>query len=321
MRSNSLKPPSAASSPQPNLRSNINSLFPPELLALAFSFIVFDAREEISFEFLGGPDAEQLWRQFSQSPLLNASLVCRAWYTLSLWTFVGIDLKWSSAIASEGSEIVPSPRSIIQSKKAEILLEKGGRLPISVAICPDHIEDLESINQEIHKHLERLETLYLIPSDKKLSMKYGPSRSNLHQTPPSQAFKLFSQPMPNLKRLSVDACFAPIVYGRNPSRLLTIRQAVDAPRLESIFCRTHLVTPSSPTRLASLSLASVQLDRSQQPSMEFPHLIDLRIQRCDPGAILSTFSAPSLKLTIGTCTTHQPSSLVMTTSTSSNGLI
>ncbi|KAG8946784.1 hypothetical protein FRC04_011440 [Tulasnella sp. 424] len=279
------------------MRSNINSLLPPELLALAFSFVMFDAREEISFGFLGKPDAEQLRRQFSQSPLLNASLVCRAWYsvirdTARFWTFVGIDLKRSSATASKKSKPVLSPRSITQSKKAEILLEKSGRLPFSVAICPDHIEDLESINKAIRKHVERLETLYLIPSDEKASIKSG--RSKPPQTPPSQAFKLFFQPLPNLKRLSVDRCLAHIMYGI-AGRPLTLQQAVDAPRLESIFCHTHLITPKSPARLASLSLASVQLDHPPQPSMEFPHLVDLRMQDCDPGAILSTFSTPSLK--------------------------
>lgn len=297
MRSNSSKPLSAVSSPQPNMRSNINSLLPPELLALAFSFVMFDAREEISFGFLGKPDAEQLRRQFSQSPLLNASLVCRAWYgvikdTARFWTFVGIDLKRSSATASKESKPVPSPRSITQSKKAEILLAKSGRLPFSVAICPDHIEDLESINRAIRKHVERLETLYLIPSDAKASIKSGHSRAP--QTPPSQAFKLFFQPLPNLKRLSVDRCLAHSMYGI-AGRPRTLRQAVDAPRLESIFCHTHLITPKSPARLASLSLASVQLNHPQQPSMEFPHLVDLRMQDCDPGAILSTFSTPSLK--------------------------
>ncbi|KAG8894885.1 hypothetical protein FRC01_012693 [Tulasnella sp. 417] len=86
----------------------------------------------------------------------------------------------------------------------------------------------------------------------------------------------------------------PILYGIAGQRL-SVRREVNAPGLETLSCHTHLITPESPIRLSSLLLTRVDIIQSGQRPVELPHLVDLRIEECDPVTILSTFLTPSLR--------------------------
>ncbi|KAG8919110.1 hypothetical protein FRC00_011728 [Tulasnella sp. 408] len=283
--------------------AGINSILPPELLALAFSFPVADAVDAISFKSPGGPDEAEVQRQFARHPLWNASLVCRAWHAIikdtpRFWAFVAVGFTSPAGpsartINPPATATSPSPHRKERLRGIEILLERSGRLPLTVVLCPENINDLLSISQAIHKHFDRLEILSLVSSDnlepRRRCRRRAPSRTSL-----DQAFGLITGPMPNLKLFSISSCLKPLMYGM-AGRMMSVHREVDAPRLETISCHTHLITPSSPTRLSSLSLIAVDLDQPEQHSVELPHLVDLRIENCKAGPILSTLVIPSLR--------------------------
>ncbi|KAG8909180.1 hypothetical protein FRC01_007092, partial [Tulasnella sp. 417] len=276
-------------------RAGINSTLPPELLALAFSFLVNEALDAISFKSPRGPDQAEVQRRFRQHPLSKPSLVCRAWYTIvketpKFWAFVAVGLgppAWSLTKAATSS------RRQDQSKKIKSPLERSGRLPLTIVIYLHYVQSFDSLSRAIHKHFDRLETLSLILSDSPPLGGIGP-RSMQIRTTVQQALSLLPLRMPGLKLLSITGCLKPLVYGIG-GRLPGVEKAVDAPQLETLSCHTHLIIPQSPTRLLSLSLNRVDLDQPGRRSVELPHLVELRIEDCKAGAILSTFLTPSLR--------------------------
>ncbi|KAG9047425.1 hypothetical protein FS837_002281 [Tulasnella sp. UAMH 9824] len=287
------------------LKADINSILPPEVLALAFTFPFNDAVDAISFDLPGGPDAAEVQRRFKQHPLWNASLVCRAWYgiiknTRRFWTFVAFGFT-SPAEPSESANDPPatatscSPRMRPgkRLRTIEVLLQRSGRLPLTVVLCPENIQSLPTITHSLRKHFDRLEILSLVPSDNLEPLPRGrypmPSTTTLFR-----ALHLITEPMPKLKLLSFSSCikcFPSAIVGRG----LSVRRDVDAPELETLSCHTHLIVPKLPTRLSSLSLIKVDIYQYTQRSIELPNLVDLRIQDCDAGTILSTFLTPSLR--------------------------
>lgn len=282
------------------LRAGINSLLPPELLALAFSFLVTDAVDAISFKSPGGPDATEVQRRFSQHPLWNPSLVCRAWHAIvkgtpRFWTFVAIGVtppaEQSVDASDSHSAMATSSQREERSKRIEILLNRSGRLPLTIVMCPQNIQDFDSVSYAIHKHFDRLETLSLITSAQhgRIGRRPWPFRTTLHQ-----GLGLLAAPMPKLKLLSVAKCLKPFMYGI-AGRSMSIQKEVNAPELETLSCHTHLIVPESPTRLLSLSLINVDIDQFGRRAVELPHVVDLRIEDCSPGIILSTLLTPSLR--------------------------
>ncbi|KAG9047430.1 hypothetical protein FS837_002286, partial [Tulasnella sp. UAMH 9824] len=249
------------------LPAGINSILTLELLALAFSFPVNDAVDAISFNAHGGPDAVEVQRRFRQHPLWNASLVCRSWYAIikdtpSFWKFVALGFTPPAGPSASTSDSPATATSRSPHRKErlagiEILPERSGRLPLTVVLCPDNIQDLPSISQSIPKHFDRLEVLSLVASDK-----LEPHRRGHRQTPSpttlDQALGLITGPMPKLKLLSIYGCLKPLMDVIE-GRLMSVHREVDAPELETISCHTHLITPSSPTRLFSLSLIDIDL--------------------------------------------------------------
>ncbi|KAG9048349.1 hypothetical protein FS837_000152 [Tulasnella sp. UAMH 9824] len=284
-------------------RTGINTILPPELLAMAFSFPFTEAVDAVSFETPGGPDEAEVQKHFRQHPLWNAALVSRAWYavikdTPRFWTFVAVGftpLAGPSASTSDSRATATShsPHRKERLRGIEILLERSGHLPLTVVLCPENIQDLLSISQALHKHFDRLKILSLVASDnlkpRRRGRRHMPSRTTL-----DQALGLITGSMPNLKLLSISRCLKPIMYGI-AGRVMSVHREVDSPELESLSCHTHLIIPESPTQLSSLLLTEVDLDPFGRRSIELPLLVDLRIQYCNPGAILSTFLTPSLQ--------------------------
>ncbi|KAG9047427.1 hypothetical protein FS837_002283 [Tulasnella sp. UAMH 9824] len=278
------------------LKAGINSVLPPELLALAFSFPFNDAVDAISFNAHGGPDEAEVQKRFRQHPLWNASLVCRAWYgiiknTPRFWTFVAVGFTSlpgpSESTGDPPTSHLPHPKERLRA--VEVLLERSGSLPLTVVLGPENILDLSSISQALHKHFDRLEILSLVASDK-----LEPRRQTPPQTTLDQALELLAGPMPKLKFLSISRSFPTIMYGI-ADIVTSVHRKMDAPQLETISCHAHLIIPSSPTRLSSLSLIQIDIDQGGQSSVELPHLVDLRIEKSKPGAILSTLIIPSLR--------------------------
>ncbi|KAG8913740.1 hypothetical protein FRC01_004406, partial [Tulasnella sp. 417] len=195
-------------------RADINRTLPPELLALAFSFLVTEAVNAISFKSPKGPDKAEVQRRFSQHPLSKPSLVCRTWYTIvketpRFWAFVAIGL---SSPARSLTEAATSSRRQDQSKKIESLLERSGRLPLTIVIYLQNIQDFDRLSRAINKHFDRLETLSLIqsgfpPGD------IGPRPMMQIRTTIQQALSLLPLRMPSLKLLSITGCLKPLVYG------------------------------------------------------------------------------------------------------------
>ncbi|KAG8932870.1 hypothetical protein FRC00_013980 [Tulasnella sp. 408] len=280
------------------IRASINSIIPPELLALAFSFIVSDAVEAISLESPGGPAGAEVQRQFSQHPLLNASLVCRAWYktikdTPTFWAFVVIGVRPLSEPRTN-TTMPPVPPQKGESKGVEILLERSGRLPLTIVMCPENIQDFDSVSEAIQKHFDRLEVLSLIALDNRPESRRSRFPPMPYRTTVQQGLGLLDRPMPRLKLLSLAMCFKPLGYGRR-GRLKGIRKDVDAPKLETLSCHFHLIIPQSPTRLSSLSLIRADVDQLGPRPVELPNLVDLRIEHCEADIILSSFVTPSLR--------------------------
>ncbi|KAG8925178.1 hypothetical protein FRC00_004256, partial [Tulasnella sp. 408] len=291
-------------------RTSINRILPPELLALAFSFIVSDAVDAISFKSLWGPDGAEVQRRFSQHPLWNASLVCRAWYkiikeTPRFWAFVAIGVMpysdlFSNLFAStsyypkKAKPLVPRPK--VNPDGIKTLLERSGRLPLTVVMCPENIQDIGSVSEAIQKHFDRLEILSLIAEDNRPGPSWPDGRREPTRTTGYQVSGLLARPMPSLKVLSVAECLKPLV-DRLSGRLMSTQKdvRVDAPELETLSCHTHFIIPESPARLSSLSITRVNLDRLGRRPVELPHLVDLKIENCDAGTILSSFVIPSLR--------------------------
>ncbi|KAG9030634.1 hypothetical protein FS837_003221 [Tulasnella sp. UAMH 9824] len=281
--------------PKSTIRTSINSILPPELLALAFSFLVSDAVGAISFKSLWGPDGAEVQRRFSQHPLWNASLVCRAWYriikeTPRFWAFVAIGVMPYSDLFSDPfsqASFFPKmatprvPRTKVNTNGIGTLLERSGRLPLTVVMCPENIQDFGSVSEAIQKHFDRLEILSLIAEDNRPG-------------PWPDVSGLLARPMPSLKVLSVAGCLKPLT-DRRSGRSTGIQKDMEAPELETLSCHTHVIFPGSPTRISSLSLTRVDIDELGRRSVELPHLVDLKIENCDVGSILSSFMIPSLR--------------------------
>ncbi|KAG9047426.1 hypothetical protein FS837_002282 [Tulasnella sp. UAMH 9824] len=300
------------------LGADINSILPSELLASIFTFPINDAIDAISFNLPGGQVEAEVRKRFKQHPLWNASLVCRAWYgiiknTRRFWTFVAIGftpLAGPSASTS-GPPTSHSPHQKERLTGIENVLERSGRLPLTVVLCPENIRDLISVSQALDKHLDRLEILSLVASDNQGPVVSGNLETGFRVTirthcgiTLNQAPGLLARPLPNLKHLSISRCLRSVpdsMLGREMSGHW--HREVDAPQLETISCHTYLIIPSSPTRLSSLSLIHVDLgvglgvdfDRPGRRSVELPHLVDLRIKDCAVGTLLSTLVTLSLR--------------------------
>ncbi|KAG9030635.1 hypothetical protein FS837_003222 [Tulasnella sp. UAMH 9824] len=296
---------------KPTLRTSINTILPSEVLALAFSFLVSDAVDAISFKSLEGPDGAEVRRRFGLHPLWNASLACRAWYkiikeTPRFWAFVAIGVMplldpFSDASYDDHPTTAtpPVPRQKGKSRGIESLLERSGRLPLTIVLCPSNIQDFDSFSEAIQKHLDRVEVLSLIAKDNRPRPWHlgrpMPSPTTVHQV-----FGLLSRPMPSLKILSLATCLEPLVYGQGRGRLMSIQKDVEAPGLETLSCHTHFIIPKSPARLSSLSLTRVDVDKLGRRSVELPYLVNLRIENCEVGNTLSFLVIPSLRrLVIG----------------------
>ncbi|KAG9047429.1 hypothetical protein FS837_002285 [Tulasnella sp. UAMH 9824] len=300
-------PAEVESKSKSTIRTSINTILPPELLALAFSFLVSDAVDAISFKSLWGPDGAEVQRRFSQHPLWNASLVCRAWYkiikeTPRFWAFVAIGVMPYSRLFSDPfshASYFPKmatprvPRTKVNTNGIETLLERSGRLPLTVVMCPENIQDFGSVSEAIQKHFDRLEILSLIAEDNRPGPWPDgfriPTRTTVHQVS-----GLLARSMPSLKVLSVAGCLKPLA-DRRSGRSTGIQKDVEAPELETLSCHTHIIFPESPTRLSSLSLTRVDIDELGRRSVELPNLVDLKIENCDVGSILSSFVIPSLR--------------------------
>ncbi|KAG8932869.1 hypothetical protein FRC00_013979 [Tulasnella sp. 408] len=284
--------------------AGINSILPPELLALAFSFTVTHAVDAISFKSPGGPDEAEVQRRFGRHPLWNASLVCRAWHAIikdtpSFWAFVAVGFTSPAGPSASRSDPPPatatsrSPHRDERLTGIEILLERSGRLPLTIVLCPENIQDLLNVSQAIHKHSDRLEILGLAAS-----YRLEPPRPGRRVVPSGitldQALGLLAGPLPKLKLLSISSCLEPLINGIAGHRM-SLHCAVDAPELETMLCHTHLITPSSPTRLSSLSLIEVNLEQRGLHSVKLPHLVNLRIKNCRVLTILSTLIIPSVR--------------------------
>ncbi|KAG8897510.1 hypothetical protein FRC00_004165 [Tulasnella sp. 408] len=308
MASSTDSPTAVESKSKSTIRTSINRILPPELLALAFSFIVSDAVDAISFKSLWGPDGAEVQKRFSKHPLWNASLVCHAWYkiieeTPRFWAFVAIgvmpysdlftDLFWHTSYhPKKAKPLVPRPK--VNTDGIKTLLERSGRLPLTVVMCPENIQDIGSVSEAIQKHFDRLEILSLIAEDNRPGPSWPDGRREPTRTTVHQVSGLLAHPMPNLKVLSIAECLKPLV-DRLSGRLIGSLKDVDAPKLETLSCHTHFIIPESPTRLSSLSLTRVGISQLGGRSFELPHLVDLKIDNCDAGTILSSFVVPSLR--------------------------
>ncbi|KAG9047428.1 hypothetical protein FS837_002284 [Tulasnella sp. UAMH 9824] len=286
-------------------RASINSFLPSEILALVFSFLVSDAVNAISFKSLGGPDGAEVRRRFSQHPLWNASLACRTWYqiikeTPRFWAFVAIGVMplldpFSDASYHPTAATPPVPRQKGKGDGIESLLERSGRLPLTIVMCPETIQDFDSVSEAIQKHFDRLEILCLIAKDNRprpwhLGRDAMTPRSTVHQV-----LGLLACPMPSLKVLSVATRLEPLVYGQGSGRLMGVQKDVETPELETLSCHTHFIIPESSARLSSLSLTRVDVTQLGRSSVELPYLVDLKIENCDVGTTLSSFVIPSLR--------------------------
>ncbi|KAG9051180.1 hypothetical protein FS837_011295 [Tulasnella sp. UAMH 9824] len=164
---------------------------------------------------------------------------------------------------------------------------RSGTPPLTVTIAPERLVDFPRVVECLDRAVYRLDTLNIIPM------------YDIPQGWCSHVGNLFERSFPTLQRLSVGN-FVTYAYPRS----LPLEISVNAPELQNLSCRFHLVTPLSPHLLTSLSLTAIEVYDLEQflssGCIQLPRLLDLRLDvSSDAGQFLSTFSTPSLqKLTV-----------------------
>ncbi|KIO21480.1 hypothetical protein M407DRAFT_218203 [Tulasnella calospora MUT 4182] len=142
---------------------SINHVLPPDLFTQVFDFL--SEVERLDSKPFGIRTEEQLATHLKQQPLLQAMLVCRAWYSVirttpKYWTSVAIGV---GGVVGWGSSL---PEEIGKESLAEMLeqvVKRSGHLPIDASVVPDRIPDFGIVTNAIRKHASRLGSLSLIP--------------------------------------------------------------------------------------------------------------------------------------------------------------
>lgn len=269
---------------------SINHILPPDLFTPIFDCL-YETKplDATAFEIPSEPQVETRLRR---QPLLQAMLVCRAWYNLikttpKYWTSIAIGVGgvvgWASSL----------PQGIGKESLAEILdqaLERSAHLPIDVSVVPDRIPDFPTVTSTISKHAPRISSLSLIHH-------FGRQSRAQELISPDQVKEFFAHSFPALEQLVIGP------LGLKPqsfSRSFAFN--IDAPQLRRMACEMHFIIPHSASRLTHLSLYNVKSTGLDPPlsffSVELPQLLELHLSGCEPGEILPTLSTPSLQTLI-----------------------
>ncbi|KIO20995.1 hypothetical protein M407DRAFT_29382 [Tulasnella calospora MUT 4182] len=272
---------------QPNI---INHVFPPELLASVFD-ILYGAEQLDPGLFLV-PSEEQMATHFRCHPLLNAMLVCKAWYSLikttpKYWTSIAIGV---GGVVGWGAKV---PQDIQEGRLAETLeevLQRSAQLPIQVSVVPDRISDLEIVTKALNTHARRLTSLSLLGIEDFQKRK---------PIPVDQIGGLLNSPFPALERFVIGPL--DIIHSLDSeSEEYTLNLA--APNLRRLACNQSFISPHSTSQLTHLSLTDIsseELHLGPPPGpVELPQLLELHLSDCDPGEILPTLFTPALLILI-----------------------
>ncbi|KAG8924779.1 hypothetical protein FRC01_011058 [Tulasnella sp. 417] len=273
----------------------INDALPPELLLSVFDFIYTEMTQPLSFPHTVREVAERLRR----NALLDVMLVCRAWCDLvasspRYWTTIDVGIREQPLFWLNRTRGYREAQRLYLERQ----LTRSGQLPIQVNIGMDKVEDFNTTFDLLRNQANRWQALNLLTD---------PNNRVAEPIDQRQLENLLNQTLPCLTSLHIGPC--KIKSGGHRGGSASLR--VEAPHLRALSCELHLVIPSSTAHLIFLSITGVHLE-NLQPSVEglrveFDQLIELRIADCSSGAVLSTFSTPTLsKLVVDGRSTGYP---------------
>lgn len=271
---------------------SINHVLPPDLFTQVFDFL--SEAEQLDSKPFGIRTEEQLATRLKQQPLLQAMLVCRAWYSLirttpKYWTSVAIGV---GGVVGWGSSL---PEELGKESLAEMLeqvVKRSGHLPIDASVVPDRIPDFGIVTNAIRKHASRLGSLSLIPH-------FGSKKQVTERISAERVKDILGNTFPALEQFVI----GPLSLAAQPPRFSTSYAFnLDAPQLRRMACERHFIIPHSASRLTYLSLYKVRSTNLDPPlssiSVELPQLLELHLSSCEPGEILPTLFTPSLQTLI-----------------------
>ncbi|KAG9048353.1 hypothetical protein FS837_000156 [Tulasnella sp. UAMH 9824] len=260
----------------------INNRLPTELLLMVFGTLFSDTSNSLPFP----PPYDKILEHFKRHPLLSAMLTCRTWYdiiraTPTFWTEVGLGVEAASKSSSNES----STAAVASPEQLNRALEKSGTLPLHVTILPPFVGDFRVVRHALEPCTNRLELLSIIvPGSRLPDTGRGINATDLKD--------LLRGPLPRLKRLHIQAgCFDGDTSWADTGFPLEL----DTPNLQEISAYHHVFLPRIPSSLTRVSLSDIYISQIQ-PGIELQQLLELRLARCNPRLLLSSFSAPSLRI-------------------------
>ncbi|KAG8954841.1 hypothetical protein FRC04_010323 [Tulasnella sp. 424] len=270
----------------------INDALPPELLLATFDFIYTEGTEPPSYP---RSNAEAVIKH-RRHAMLDVMLVCRAWHDLvaaspQYWTTVDVGIRESPQTPSKenGPQTSESQLSAL-----ELQLRRSGQLPIHINIEQQHVVDFGAVVDALQVHRHRWQTFNLLAS-----------KHTRRRIIRSQLIEIFKNPLPSLTSLQIGR--GPLQLAEDEPLIATWFQ-VKAPRLHSLSSEFHLILPFSPSPLRTLTITGVDLERLYPPldglRVQLDQLVELRMEDCNPGAVLSILDTPRLSGLVVDCKTR-----------------
>ncbi|KAG8973741.1 hypothetical protein FRB90_009875, partial [Tulasnella sp. 427] len=259
---------------------SINDALPSELILLVFDLIYAERTDPPSFPYT---KSEVVERQ-NRHALLDVMLVCKGWRELvetspRYWAMINVLPLPNTFPITPGHDVAEHRRMMLEAQ-----LRRSGSVPIQVNIDMDSVMKFSEIADLLEAEGRRWRIINLLASNRRTN---DPTRL-------SRLAQLFTRPFPCLKSLHMgNVCLAD---DKGHSVAMVVQ--VDAPALHAVSCHSHLVLPLSNDCLRYLSVTRINLDKMQlhldRSRLEFGQLVELRISRCNPGALLAAFSTPNL---------------------------